>query len=56
MVKNEQITRINKICRSCNKPFSIADKEAMWLKDHGLALFTRCSECRKKRREQNGQR
>jgi len=44
--------RITQNCKECNRPFSISKEEATWLKDKGLALFKRCSECRKKRREE----
>ena len=46
--------RINKICKTCKKPFSISKGELEWLEKKGLAPFERCPECRKKRREQNG--
>ena len=44
---------IKVVCKDCNKPFSISDKEQEWLKEKGLKPFKRCKECRKKRRQQN---
>ena len=42
--------RLNRICRMCNKPFSISEKEQEWLTKHGLDFYTHCGECRRKRR------
>lgn len=42
--------RVQKICKSCHKPFSITKGELDWLKEKGFQPFERCSECRKKRR------
>lgn len=44
--------RMQVICKDCGKPFSISVEEQKWLEEHGLQPFKRCSECRKKRREQ----
>lgn len=41
---------IKTTCRECNEPFSISQDEISWLNKKGLALFTRCGECRAKRR------
>ena len=44
--------RVIKTCKDCNKPFSISGNELEWLKNIGLTPFKRCSECRKKRKQQ----
>jgi hypothetical protein len=48
--------RVTKTCKTCKKPFSISQGEMQWLKDKGLLPFEHCTECRKKRREQNGKK
>lgn len=45
--------RSQRICKTCNRPFSISDEELTWLKSRGLKPFTHCSACRRARREQN---
>lgn len=47
---------VTKTCKTCNKPFSISKGELEWLERRGLKPFERCPECRKKRREENGQK
>jgi uncharacterized protein with PIN domain len=44
------MARISKVCKDCNKPFSISDKEQEWLRENNLSEFERCSQCREKRR------
>lgn len=44
------MARLLKICKECNKPFSINDKQQEWLKSRELQMFERCKECREKRR------
>ena len=46
----EQIERLQRVCRTCQKPFSISPAEQLWLKDRELKPFTHCKECRKRRR------
>ena len=43
--------RSQRICKTCNRPFSISDNELAWLEARGLKPFTHCSECRASRRE-----
>ena len=43
--------RIIRKCKTCQKPFSISQKEAVWLKEKGLELFAHCAECRAKKKE-----
>lgn len=43
--------RSQRICKTCNRPFSISDNELAWLEHRGLKPFTHCSECRAARRE-----
>ena len=43
-------SRIDVICKECNKPFSISEEEQAWIKERGLALYKRCADCRKKRK------
>lgn len=38
--------------KDCNKSFTILPGEVKWLKEHGLEIFKRCPECRKRRREE----
>lgn len=47
--------RSQRICKTCNRPFSISDNELAWLEARGLKPFTHCSECRASRREQKEQ-
>lgn len=42
--------KLQKICKTCNKPFSISDKEQEWLKSKNLKLFEHCRHCRKRRK------
>jgi len=51
-MKPEKPLRINKVCRSCNKPFSISEKELNWLEERDLKPFEHCKECRARRRGQ----
>lgn len=44
--------RIQKVCKECHKPFSISESELNWLKSKGFMPFERCSECRRKRRDE----
>ena len=44
-------TREQRICKTCNKPFSITDGELEWLKEHKLLPFTHCSSCRRTRKK-----
>ena len=44
------MARLQKVCKECNKPFSINDKQQEWLKVRELQMFERCRECREKRR------
>lgn len=37
--------------KSCKKRFTISGEEAKWLTEKGLALYKRCPDCRKQRRE-----
>lgn len=48
--------RVTKLCKTCNKPFSISKGELEWLKQKDLKPFERCYECRKKRRDENGKK
>lgn len=43
--------RSQRICKTCNRPFSISENELAWLEARGLKPFTHCSECRASRRE-----
>ena len=43
--------RFHRICKICNRTFSISDNELAWLEARGLKPFTHCSECRASRRE-----
>lgn len=43
--------RSQRICKTCNRPFSISENELAWLDARGLKPFTHCSECRAARRE-----
>lgn len=43
--------RQQRICKTCNRPFSISDNELAWLETRGLKPFTHCSKCRAARRE-----
>ena len=52
----DDLMREHRICRQCSKPFSISREEQEWLKDRKLELYVRCSECRKKRREENARK
>lgn len=52
MAKNN---RSQRICKTCNRPFSISENELAWLEHRGLKPFTHCSECRAARREQKEQ-
>ena len=47
-------TWIERTCRepNCGVVFSISPDEQQWLEERNLKPFTRCSDCRKKRREQ----
>ena len=44
------MARLLKVCKECNKPFSINDKQQAWLNKRNLQMFERCRECREKRR------
>lgn len=44
-------TQEQRICKTCNKPFSITDGELEWLKEHKLLPFTHCSSCRRTRKK-----
>lgn len=41
-----------KTCKECNQPFGISEGEVRFLNEHKLAMFERCHDCRKKRREE----
>jgi len=45
---------ITRTCKepTCKKEFTISAEEVKWLKNNGLKFFKRCSDCRKKRREE----
>lgn len=45
-----------KTCKECGTSFNISEGEVKFLQDHGLAIFERCMECRKKRKEQQEER
>lgn len=38
-------------CKTCKQRFTISGEEAKWLSEKGLALYKRCPDCRKIRRE-----
>lgn len=44
--------RIQKICRDCKKPFSLTAEHMKWFEDRNLKPYTRCSECRKKKKNE----
>ena len=39
------------ICRDCGAQFTISENEQRWLRDKGLEPFSRCKDCRQRRRE-----
>jgi len=41
---------IDKVCRDCNKMFSISPQEQDWIASKGFKLYTRCKECRRQNR------
>lgn len=43
---------IVKTCKDCNALFNVTEGEANFLASHGLAMFERCSDCRKLRKAQ----
>ena len=44
------MARLLKVCKECNTPLSINDKQQEWLKVRGLQMFEHCKECRERRR------
>lgn len=44
-------SREQRICKTCNKPFSISEGEMKWIKEHNLAPFTHCKHCRMMRKK-----
>ncbi len=39
------------VCRDCGEQFTIEPREQEWLRSRGLELFSRCRECRQRRKE-----
>lgn len=42
---------IHVVCRDCGAAFTIEPRELQWLRERKLEPFSRCRECRRKRRE-----
>lgn len=42
---------IHVVCRDCGAAFTIEPRELQWLRERKLEPFSRCRECRQKRRE-----
>lgn len=45
------VVRMHVVCRDCGEPFTIEAPELRWLRERKLEPFSRCRECRRKRRE-----
>jgi len=47
---------VDRVCRRCNKLFSISKGESDWLKERGFELFAHCPECRKIRKKEKARK
>jgi phage terminase large subunit GpA-like protein len=45
------VMRMHVVCRDCGEAFTIEASELRWLRERKLEPFSRCRECRRKRRE-----
>lgn len=46
-----EVVRMHVVCRDCGAAFTIEAPELRWLRERKLEPFSRCRECRRKRRE-----
>lgn len=48
----ENVSSMHVICRDCGVRFAIEAPELAWLRERRLEPFSRCRDCRRRRREE----